>query len=126
MEFDQQIFVVTPDTGRKLYRWLNEGEAQHSAPMQKNPPMQKAEIQIDEPKNKTTEKEATTSDDVFDDIIAVSQEELTQLINNLIAGKSREEKAEIANKIKAINNGSANYKNIPDYNIRNTLYEMFS
>ena len=108
MEFDQQIFVVTPDTGRKLYRWLNEGELQRSAPMQKNPPMQKAEIQIDESENKATEKEATTSDDVFDDIIAVSQEELTQLINNLIAGKSREEKAEIANKIKAINNGSAN------------------
>ena len=88
--------------------------------------MQKAEIQIDESENKATEKEATASDDVFDDIIAVSQEELTQLINNLIAGKSREEKAEVANKIKAVNNGSANYKNIPDYNIRNTLYEMFS
>lgn len=126
MEFDQQIFVVTPDTGKKLYRWLNEGEPQHSTPIQKNPPMQKAEIQSSEPEDKVLEKEVIVSDDVFDDIIAVSQEELTQLIDNLIAGKSREEKAEIANKIKAVNNGSANYKNIPDYNIRNTLYEMFS
>ena len=70
--------------------------------------------------------EKTTSDNLIDGIVSVSQDELTHLIDALIAGKSREEKAEIANKIKAVNNGSANYKNIPDCNIRNTLYEMFS
>lgn len=74
----------------------------------------------------SSHREGVTSDDSIDGIVSVSQDELTQLINDLIAGKSREEKAEIANKIKAVNNGSANYKNIPDYNIRNTLYEMFS
>ena len=66
------------------------------------------------------------SGNLINDGVSVSQDELTHLIDSLIAGKSREEKAEIANKIKAVNNGSANYKNIPDYNIRNTLYEMFS
>ena len=74
----------------------------------------------------SSHRESVTSGDSINSIISVSQDELTHLIDDLIAGKSREEKAEIANKIKAVNNGSANYKNIPDYNIRNTLYEMFS
>lgn len=70
--------------------------------------------------------EKNASGNLINDGVSVSQDELTHLIDSLIAGKSREEKTEIANKIKAVNNGSANYKNIPDYNIRNTLYEMFS
>lgn len=124
MQFDQQVFVITPDTGKKLYRWLNEGEPQRAHT--EKPTMQKAETQLSTPDDKKQNEEEPISNDVFDSIIAVSQEELTQLIDGLIAGKTREEKAEIASKIKAVNNGSANYKNIQDYSVRNVLYEMFS
>ena len=122
--FDQQYFVITPDCGKKLYHWLNDEGASTNTVYDKPATMKKATSTPDaEPSPNPPSPE---EDAPFDDIIAVTQEELTQRIDALIAGKSREEKAVIADKIRSVNNGSANYKNVPDYKIRNALYEMFA
>lgn len=121
--FDQQYFVITPDCGKKLWRWLNaEGASANDAPV-KTPPIKKAEP---EQTSTAVNSDAQDDEDAFADVVAVSQEELTQRIDALIAGKSRDEKAVIADQIRSVNNGSANYKNVPDYKIRNAIYEMFA
>lgn len=32
--FDNQLFVITPETGKKIYQWLSEGEVAHANPVQ--------------------------------------------------------------------------------------------
>ncbi len=36
--FDNQIFVITPDTGKKIYQWLSEGEVAPENPVQEPTP----------------------------------------------------------------------------------------
>jgi hypothetical protein len=43
--FDNQIFVITPDTGKRIYQWLSEGEA---APMTPPPVIQQTPTAPDE------------------------------------------------------------------------------
>lgn len=55
----------------------------------------------------------------------VTQAMLNEQAKNHLANKSDEEKAAIAEKIKAINGGKANYRAVEDMGIRKKLYELF-
>ena len=107
--FDGQYFTITPDTGKKLFQWVSEGEV---APVQ--PVIQKAEAVA--PASVPAEDPAVDPEQLQKAIDAVDA-----LIKPLVTA---ENKAEITAKIKSIV-GQANYKKVTDINKLRELYKAF-
>ena len=106
--FDGQYFVITPDTGKKLYQWVSEGEV---VPVQ--PVIQKAEA--------PTEAAPAPADP---EQLAKAIAAVDALIQPLVKDADKETKANVAAKIKSVC-GVANYKKLTDINKLRELYKAF-
>lgn len=56
----------------------------------------------------------------------ITSEVLIHFIDDIVSGMTREQKKEVANDIKAVNNGSASYRQITDASIRKAVYDALS
>lgn len=98
MLFDGQIFQITPDTGAKIYAWLtNNG----STPI---PPATKA---------RAPEPDASLA------------EQVDAAVKAACSGLTGEEKAAVAEEIKKITGGIANYKTITEEAVLRALLARF-
>lgn len=104
--FDGQYFTITPDTGKKLYQWVSEGEV---APVQ--PVIQKAEAATVAPAPAAVDPEQ----------LQKAIDAVDALIKPLVTA---ENKAEITAKIKSVI-GQANYKKCNDISKLRELYKAF-
>ena len=109
--FDGQYFVITPDTGKKLYGWLSGGQIATEA---EKPVINKAGAEI-----------AQAADSVAENAETVTMEMVDEAIKTRCAGVTPEEKKAIAQEIKTITGGTANYRAVTDPAILKTLYEKY-
>lgn len=110
--FDGKYFVITPDTGKEIYRWLSSGaqEKPESVPIP----------QPVTPVSPTEEPVASASEN------EVTMEMVDAVIKARCRGISPEEKKQVAEEIKAITGGTANYLSVKDAEILKTLYDHFN
>ena len=107
--FDQRYFVITPETGKEIYDWLSTAET----PM---PEVKKAtKVQNEE------ECPSIPSNEEF----SITMEMVDEAIKTRCAGVTPEEKKTIAQEIKSITGGTANYRAVTDKKILNALYEKY-
>ena len=102
--FDGQFFVITPDTGKKIYQWLSEGAVETPQPV-----IQKAEAP------------AEALAPVDPEQLQKAIDAVDALIKPLVTA---ENKAEITAKIKSVI-GQANYKKCNDISKLRELYKAF-
>ena len=112
--FAGKYFVITPETGRMMYKWLAEGG---------NPSATEA------PKPSVT-KAAPVQDDTPDEIPLseppmVTVDMVDQVIKARCVGMDKEQKKAFALGVKEITGGVANYMTITDQNILSKLYEKY-
>lgn len=102
--FDGQYFVITADTGRKLYQWMAEGEvAPPPAPV-----LQKAEAPVNE-------------DPAMADRVAKALAVVDPLIVAAAAADKEGTKAKVIEIC-----GTANYKQVTDIDVLTKLYHAFN
>lgn len=108
--FDGQYFLITPETGRQLYLWL--ASADQTPPevvkVQTPAPVQQAAPAVD-----------------ADDQVANAQAMVDAAIKAYVANLSPEEKAAVADEIKAIC-GKKNYRTVTDLDALRALYQRFA
>ena len=100
MLFDGQFVQISPATGAQIYAWLTNNGSTPIEPSAKPPQMQ------------------TTAPMTL-------MEQVDQAIKTHCAGMDAEAKAAVAEEIKQITGGVANYKNVSDEAILKALYERF-
>ena len=102
--FDGKYFMISSDTGRKIYQWIAEGDVVDTPPA-----IQKADP-----------APAPESDEQIQKAISA----VDALIQPLVKDADKDAKAEVANKIKSII-GIANYKKCTDIAKLRELYKAF-
>ena len=101
--FDSLHSVLRSAHGRQLWEWISEGAPERVE-------IRKAHEDIPDVKQETA-----ASDD------EITQEQLTEFINNLVAGMTNDEKRAVGAKIREFTNSS--YKDISDPALRRRIYE---
>lgn len=101
--FDSLHSVLTSAHGRRFWEWISEG-----AP-------KKVEIRKAQEDALDVEQEVPTYND------EITQERLTEFVNNLVASMTNDEKRATGAKIREITNSS--YKDVPDPAVRRRIYE---
>lgn len=99
MMFDGQIFMITPDIGAQIYAWLTNNGSNAIIPNTHSP-------RITEP--------------------ATLPELVDQAIKAHCDGMTSEQKAAVAEEIKLLTGGIANYKTITDETVLRVLYEKYA
>ena len=94
--FDGQYFMISPDTGARIYEWLADAVPAEPRIVA---PAQPAEIPL--------------------------AEKVDQLIKRYCANMNREEKEGVAARLRQITGGTANYRSITDETILLRIYEAF-
>ncbi len=102
--FDGKYFMISPETGKEIYAWLSSG-----APA----PAPKPEIVKVEHATSAPDPNAVTMDMVDDAIKA------------RCAGATPEAKKQVAEEVKNITGGIANYRSVTDPDVLKLLYEHF-
>lgn len=111
--FAGKYFVITPDTGKMMYKWLVEG-GNPNADETPKPSVTKAK------------PEQTDRDDLpFSEEPLVTLDMVDQVIKARCAGMDKAQKSAIAKEIKEITGGTANYMGVTNQEILNKLYEKY-
>lgn len=98
--FDRQYFLISPETGERLYQWLSSGEAPE--------PGQPVSIQ---------KPSAPTDKPLVDRV--------HEAVKTYCAGKSQEEKEAATARIRQITGGVANYRTIKDERVLMEILSAF-
>ena len=104
--FDGKYFIITPETGKEIYRWLSSGvpEAPKEAP---------APVKA-EPAAAPVAAES-----------AVTMEMVDAVVKARCAGITSEEKKQVVAELKEITGGTANYLSITNPDVLKAIYEHF-
>lgn len=111
--FAGKYFVITPETGRMMYKWLAEGG---------NPSASEA------PKPSVTKAVPAQEDSLevpFSELPLVTVDMVDQVIKARCAGMDKEQKKAFAQGVKEITGGVANYMTITDQVILEKLYNTY-
>ena len=111
--FAGKYFVITPVTGKMMYKWLAEG-GNVAASETPKPVVTKA----------SSDAEVPSDADAVDGH-RITLEMVDQVIKARCAGMSKEQKQAFAQSVKEITGGIANYMLITDQEILNKLYEQY-
>ena len=114
--FDGQYFVISADTGAKLYAWLSSGAPPVDKPAVPEPVKATAKAQ---PEAAEMQEQATDPEQLAKAIAAIDA-----LIAPMVKDADKETKAEIGAKIKSVI-GIANYKKCTDIENLRELYRAF-
>lgn len=137
--FDQRTFIIDAETGAEIYQWLSGATPEQTKPTIKkaeNPALERHNVDgaPSDTANQNNElsQGADEPDDtsMFDDVESnekriPTQEELNKYANSVLTKLNTQEKLSIAEKIKAVNGGKSNYKNVQDDSIRQKIMEIF-
>ena len=104
--FDGKFFVITPETGKEIHQWLASGAPEKPAV----PEIKKAEPEA------VTKPEENTS---------VTMEMVDKAIKAKCVGASAEDKRKVAEDVKSITGGVANYLSVTDPKVLQALYDKF-
>lgn len=96
--FDGKYFVISPETGKEIYHWLQSGEPE----------------KVPAPVPEKVESSSSVTVDMVDQVIRACCE-----------GKSKEEKQQIVAQIKEMTGGTADYRKVSDPTILENLYNTF-
>ena len=96
--FDGKYFVISPETGKEIYHWLQSGEPE----------------KVPAPVPEKVEPSSSVTVDMVDQVIRACCE-----------GKSKEEKQQIVAQIKEMTGGTADYRKVSDPTILENLYNTF-
>lgn len=107
--FAGKYFVITPETGRQMYKWLAEGG---------NP-------RATEAPQATIEKAVEVAPAEETNVNAITVEMVDAVIKARAAGATPDERKALAAEIKAITGGTANYMSVTDPAILAALYEKY-
>lgn len=113
--FDGQFIMISPETGKQLYRWLSS--ADHTPP-------EVVKVTASAPQAPAPVQDAD-AEQVQEDQIANAIAMVDEVIRTKTAGMSSEEKAAVGDQIKAIC-GKKNYKTLTDIEKLRALYKAFS
>ena len=111
--FDGRYFTITPETGKEIYGWLSTG-----APAAPTPVPQPAKVAPPAPNNAENENNAEAG-------TVVTKEMVDAVIKARCSGATAEDKRKVAEEVKAITGGIANYLSVTDPDILRKLYEHF-
>ena len=104
--FDGKYFVITPETGKEIYRWLSSGAPE--APKEAPTPVKA------EPAAAPVPAES-----------AVTMEMVDAAVKARCAGITSEEKKQVVAELKEITGGTANYLSITNPDVLKAIYEHF-
>ena len=104
--FDGKYFVITPETGKEIYRWLSSGAPE--APKEAPTPVKA------EPAAAPVPAES-----------AVTMEMVDAVVKARCAGITSEEKKQVVAELKEITGGTANYLSITNPDVLKAIYEHF-
>ena len=111
--FDGKFFTITPDTGRDLYRWLDEGgpvrDEKPAPQMQKVSEVEKAKAVLDSGETES----AVTVDDV------------DRVVKAKFAGLTGDERKAAIAELKTVTGGVANYMTITDPALLQKIYNYY-
>lgn len=107
--FDGRYFMITPETGKEIYRWLSSGTPE---PPKEIPAPVKAE-----PDTVTAVPTPDSS--------SVTMEMVDKVIKARCAGVTSEEKKQVVAELKEITGGTANYLSITNPDVLKAIYEHF-
>ena len=115
--FDGQYFVITPDTGAKIAGWLGDAEKNAPAPAAEKPQTKQQTPEPSEPAPEPSSSEETDTRTLAEKVDAV--------MKACCADITQEEREKIAQRIRAITGGTANYRAITDKRILQAIYDEF-
>ena len=104
--FDGKYFVITPETGKEIYRWLSSGAPE--APKEVPAPV----------KAEPAAAPVTTES-------AVTMEMVDAVVKARCAGITPEEKKQVVAELKEITGGTANYLSITNPDVLKAIYDHF-
>lgn len=104
--FDGKYFVITPETGKEIYRWLSSGAPE--APKEVPAPV----------KTESAAAPVTTES-------AVTMEMVDAVVKARCAGITPEEKKQVVAELKEITGGTANYLSITNPDVLKAIYDHF-
>lgn len=120
--FAGKYFVITPETGAMMYKWLSGG----GNPLAEKPKPEMNKLLDNKPKqNVDTDMEDTPQDVPFSDDPEITIDMVDEVIKARCHGVTPDQKKAIAAEVKSITGGIANYKSITDQAILAALYEKF-
>lgn len=111
--FDGQYILISADTGRQIYEWLSTADQQPPEVVKTVAPVAPAPV---------AEPVETAAGD---DEIARAQGMVDEVIKAYMAGVAPEERATVADRVKAIC-GKKNYKTVTDLDKLRALYKEFA
>lgn len=115
--FDGQYFVITPDIGAKIAGWLGDAEKNVLEPTVEKP---QTKQQNKEPTEPSPEPPSSEGEDT-----RTLAEKVETVMKACCADITQEEREKIAQRIRAITGGTANYRAITDKRILQAIYDEF-
>jgi len=137
--FDGQSFVIGPDIGQKINEWLRDGAPQKEQKVEMNKversvkPVTTGDVKPTPVMDEEPEEEVTPPDPALDDEDElpfgsepvededISLDDFITYIRGLVKTATAEEKTQIGDTIRRLNNGSAKFKEITDGAIRTAI-----
>ena len=119
--FDGQYFVITPDTGAKIAGWLGDAEKNAAASAAERPQVKQQSQEPSEPSSEPS-SEPPSSDGEDTQTLA---EKVDMVMKACCTDITQEEREKIAQRIRAITGGTANYRAITDKRILQAIYDEF-
>lgn len=123
--FDGKYFVITPSTGKIMYEWLAGGCNVDEKPKQ-------SIKKVDEVVAEKKEARSTQSSELPDEIPVdpaqsskITMDMVDEAIKKKCIGITLDEKKQIAQEIKSITGGTANYRSITDPVTLKKLYDKY-
>lgn len=111
--FDGKFFTITPDTGRDLYRWLDEGgpirDEKPAPQMQKVSEVEKAKAVLDSGETE----------------FSVTVEDVDRVVKAKFAGLSGDDRKTAIAELKLVTGGVANYMTITDPVLLKKIYNYY-
>lgn len=137
--FDQRTFIIDAETGTEIYQWLSGATPEQTKPTIKkaeNPALERHNVDGAPSYTANQNNELSQGTDEPDDISMFddaesnekqipTQEELNAYANSVLVKLNTQEKLNLAEKIKLVNGGKSNYKNVQDDSTRQKIMEIF-
>ena len=122
--FSGKYFVITPDTGALMYGWLQNGG---------NPNADKSAAEANLNVKKASKQKEPVSNELLDElpvdepafVSEVTMDMVDEAIKRKCIGITPDEKKQIAQEIKSITGGTANYRSVTDLEILQKLYDKY-
>ena len=108
--------MITPDTGAKIAGWLGDADKNAPAPSAEKPQVkqQNKEPSESNPEPPSSEEDTRTLAEKVDAVMKACCTDITQ-----------EEREKIAQRMRAITGGTANYRAIVDERVLQAIYDEF-